>query len=54
MRFDAQEGVDPRDDADGVASQLVVLEGQIGGAGRRRPTTAKRMPWTSTFSLDGE
>ena len=25
MRFDAQEGVDPRDDADGVAPQLVVL-----------------------------
>ena len=37
VRFDAQEGVDPRDDADGVAPQLVVLEGQIAGAGRRRP-----------------
>ena len=26
-----------RDDADGVAPQLVVSEGQIAGAGRRRP-----------------
>ena len=46
MRFDVQEGVDPRDDADGVAPQLVVLEGQIAGAGRRRP---QKLP-VATFS----
>ena len=51
MRFDAQEGVDPRDDADGLAPQLVVLEGQIAGAGRRRPgrRAAISACWSRSF-----